>query len=181
MTNPEQLQYPTGKFIKGKSYTFTDVNNNIEAFSAFPRQLEAFVKNWDEKKLTTPYREGGWNGRQVINHLADSHSQLPLRFKSCLTEENPQIKPYLEDRWAKLFDGENSDIKYSIQIISGLHGRLTDLFKSLPESDWQKTIYHPESKHTFTLAELLALYAWHGPHHLGHLEIIDEKTKPQTL
>lgn len=177
MTNLEHLKYPTGKFIRGKSYTFADVKKNIEVFTEFPQQLEAFVRAWNEKQLATTYREEGWTGRQVINHLADSHGQLPLRFKSCLTEENPQIRPYLEDRWANLYDGANSDIRFSLQIISGLHAKLTDLFNSLSEGDWQKTIHHPESKHTFTLAELLALYAWHGLHHLGHLKIIEEKTK----
>ena len=175
MTNLEQLQYPIGKFIKGKSYSQEEVKKNIESFSAFPAQLEEFVKCLDEKKLATTYREGGWTGRQVINHLSDSHGQLPLRFKSCLTEENPQIRPYKEDLWAQLYDGSNSDIKYSLQIITGLHSRLTELFKSLSEADWQKTIYHPESKHAFTLADLLALYTWHGPHHLGHLKIIANK------
>lgn len=172
----EHLQYPIGKFIKGKTYSFNEVKKSIEIFSAFPNQLEVLVKDWDEKILAITYRDGGWNGRQVINHLGDSHAQLPLRFKSCLTEENPQIRPYKEELWAKLYDGSNSDIKYALQIINGVHGRLTDLLKSLTESDWQKTIYHPESKHTFTLAELLALYVWHGAHHYAHLKIIENNS-----
>jgi hypothetical protein len=86
----------------------------------------------------------------------------------------------MEDRWADLYDSKNADIKPSLDIISGLHSRLTILFKNLGESDWQKTIYHPESKHTFTLAELLALYTWHGPHHLGHLKIISNSLHPNS-
>jgi hypothetical protein len=172
MFDLEKLQYPIGKFVKGKSYSFDETKKNIASFEVFPEQLKDFVKDWDDKVLSVKYREGGWNGRQVIHHLADSHGNLPLRFKTCLTEENPQIKPYLEDRWAELYDSKSADIKPSLAIIGGLHSRLTILFKSLDESDWQKTIYHPESKHTFTLAELLALYAWHGSHHLGHLKII---------
>jgi hypothetical protein len=180
MPDIEKLQYPIGKFIKGRTYSFEDTKKNIETFSAFPKQLEDLVKDWNEEQLSTRYREGGWNGRQVIHHLADSHGNLPLRFKTCLTEESPQIKPYHEDRWAELYDCTNADIKPSLDIIHGLHSRLTVLLKSLSESDWQKTIYHPESKHTFTLAELLALYTWHGPHHLGHLKIISHSLNPKT-
>jgi hypothetical protein len=168
----EKLQYPIGKFSKGKTYTFEETKKNIELFSSFPQQLETLVKNWDDKILSVHYREGGWNGRQVINHLGDSHAQLFLRFKSGLTDENAQIKPYDEDKWAKLYDTINSPIQPSLQIVNGVHSRLTLLFKTLHENDWQKTTYHPESKHTFTLAELLALYVWHGSHHLGHLKII---------
>src|SRR6202008_3976140 len=98
---------------------------------------------------------GGWSGRQVINHLGDSHAQLLLRFKTALTDDKAEIKPYHEDKWAELPDSLNSPIQPSLQIVNGVHSRLTGLFKALKESDWQKTIYHPESKHTFTLAELL--------------------------
>ena len=168
----EHLQYPIGKFTKGKSYSSEETKKNIESFSAFPQQLESLVKNWDDKNLSITYREGGWNGRQVINHLGDSHAQLLLRFKSCLTEEKAEIKPYHEDKWAELNDGLNAPIHFSLQIVNAVHARLTFLLKTLKESDFQKKIYHPESKHTFTLAELVALYAWHGQHHLGHLKII---------
>ncbi|MGZ3885508.1 MAG: DinB family protein, partial [Bacteroidia bacterium] len=99
-----------------------------------------------------------------------------LRIKTCLTEENAQIKPYDENKWSALYDANHSDIHLSLNMLEGIHGRLADLFGSLAETDWAKTIYHPESKHTYTLAELLALYAWHGTHHLGHLKIIREKS-----
>lgn len=168
----EQLQYPIGKFVKGKTHSSEEIKKNIESFSAFPQQLEALVKNWDDNILAVTYRDRGWSGRQVINHLGDSHAQLLLRFKSALTDEKPEIKPYQEDKWAMLSDSLNSPIQPSLQIINGVHARLSSLFKTLSEADWQKTIYHPESKHTFTLAELIALYAWHGQHHLAHLKII---------
>ncbi len=173
----DQLKYPIGKFIKGKTYTFEEVKQNIETFSAFPQQLESLVKNWDDKILAVTYREGGWNGRQVINHLGDSHAQLLLRFKTGLTDEKAEIKPYDENKWANLHDSLNSPIQPSLQIVTGVHARLSSLFRTLSESDWQKTIFHPDSKHIFTLAELLALYVWHGSQHLAHLKIIEQSVK----
>ena len=177
MTNLEQLQYPIGRFKRGVTYSFADTQKNIEMFSAFPLQLESFVKNWDTKVLAITYRDGGWNGKQLINHIGDSHAQLLLRFKSALTDEKPEIKPYEEDKWANLYDSVTSPIEHSLHIVSGVHARLTILFKILTEKDWKKTTYHPENKHTFTLDELLALYVWHGQHHLAHLKIIAANAK----
>lgn len=171
----EHLQYPIGKFVKGKTYSAEEIKQSIQAFSDFPGQLEALVKNWDDKILSVTYREGGWTARQVINHLGDSHAQLLLRFKSALTDANPEIKPYQEDKWAMLTDCLNSPIEPSLQIVRGVHARLTILFRSLNENDWKKTIWHPESRHSFSLAELLMLYTWHGQHHLAHLKIIADK------
>ena len=131
----EHLQYPIGKFTKGKTYPLAETKRNIRAFKAFPKQLKTLVKDWDDKTLVLTYREGGWTGRQVINHLGDSHAQLLLRFKSCLCDENPEIKPYDEDKWAKLYDGENSPINHSLQIVIAVHARLSLLFKNLDKTD----------------------------------------------
>lgn len=170
----EQLKYPIGPFVLGRDYTLSDIKENIKIFSAFPAKLEDLVKDWDAAKLNTTYRKGGWNGRQVIHHLADSHCNLVVRIKGALTEEPAQIKPYDENRWIALYDGSNSEIKPSLLILQGIHERLTDLFINLSTTDWQFTTYHPGSKHTFTLAELLAQYTWHSEHHYAHLKIIEQ-------
>jgi len=141
MMDLEKLQYPIGKFAKGKTYTIEEVKKNIESFSAFPQQLESLVKNWDDKILAVKYRHGGWNGRQVINHLGDSHAQLLLRFKSALTDEKAEIKPYHEDKWAELNDSLNAPVNFSLQIINGVHARLSILLKTLSESDFQKQFF----------------------------------------
>lgn len=170
----DNLKYPIGPFVLGKDYTLTDIKENIKIFGAFPHKLEALVKDWSDDKLSVTYRNGGWNGRQVIHHLADSHCNLVLRVKGALTEDPAQIKPYDENRWSHLYDGSFSSIESSLQILKGIHARLTDLFNNLNLNDWQTTTYHPGSKHTFTLAELLAHYAWHGEHHYAHLLLVEK-------
>lgn len=175
--NIEQLKYPIGPFVYGKDYTLTQVKENIQIFSAFPSKLESLVKDWDNAILATTYRSRGWSGRQVIHHLGDSHCNLVMRVKGALTEEPAQIKPYDENRWIALYDGTHSDIKPTLQMLHGIHARLTDLFTNLKNEDWQLTTYHPGSKHLFTLAELLAQYTWHGEHHYGHLKIIEKNYK----
>lgn len=165
----EKLKYPLGPFVLGKDYTLSDTQENIKVFSEFPDKLEALVKSWSDEQLNTDYREGGWTARQVIHHLADSHCNLMIRVKGALTEEPAQIKPYDENRWIALFDGTYSSIESSLQIIRGIHARLSDLFNNLSITDWEITTYHPGSKHNFTIAELLAHYTWHSEHHYAHL------------
>lgn len=170
----DNLKYPLGPFVLGKDYTLSDIKENIKTFSAFPSKLEQLVKEWSDEKLSVTYRDEGWNGRQVIHHLADSHCNLVLRVKGALTEDPAQIKPYDENRWIALYDGTNSPIEPSLQIIRGVHARLTDLFNNVSLNEWQTTTYHPGSKHTFTLAELLAHYTWHGEHHYAHLLLVEK-------
>ncbi len=173
----EQLKYPIGPFVLGKDYTLSDTKQNIKIFSEFPSKLEALVQNWNNDQLNLRYREGSWTARQVIHHLADSHCNLMIRVKGALTEEPAQIKPYDENRWIALYDGTNSSIEPSLQIIRGIHQRLTDLFNNLSVTDWELTTYHPGSKHNFTLAELLAHYTWHSEHHYAHLILAQKNYK----
>ena len=176
--NIENLKYPIGRFNKGQKYTLNDILLNCETFQAFPQKLNELVKNWDDKILGITYRDGGWTARQVIHHLADSHANCMIRFKTALVDENAKVKPYAEDKWAELHDAAHGDIKPSLLIIEGVHARLSDLFSSLKEADWQKTIFHPESKYIYSVAELQALYTWHGKHHFAHLKLVEQNSKP---
>jgi len=38
----------------------------------------------------------------MLHHLVDSHMNSYIRFKWALTEEEPVIKAYFEERWAEL-------------------------------------------------------------------------------
>ena len=92
------------------------------------------------------------------------------RFKWALTENNPTIKPYFEDRWSLLSDNLESNIEFSYSIIRGVHNRWVHLMKQMKESDWERTFIHPEDDIQYTLSQYLANYSWHCDHHLAHIE-----------
>ena len=100
MSNDEALKYPIGKFVAKDSYTAADVQQNISIIEQLPKKIEDLVKGFSDKQLSTVYREGGWNGRQVLHHIADSHMNAYIRFKWTLTEDTPLIKAYDEKLWA---------------------------------------------------------------------------------
>ena len=118
--------------------------------------------------MSTPYREGGWTVRQVIHHLPDSHLNSYIRFKLALTENEPTIKPYQEDRWAELADSRVTPIETSLSLLDSLHQRWILLLRSFTAADWKKTFRHPELG-VLTLDKTVALYAWHGKHHVAHI------------
>jgi len=107
--------------------------------------------------------------RQVVHHVPDSHLNAFTRFKLALTESTPTIRPYDEARWAELGDVEGTPIEVSLRLLEALHERLVILLRSMSAADFGRTLFHPERNATMTLDELLALYAWHGPHHTAHI------------
>jgi hypothetical protein len=57
----------------------------------------------------------------------------------------------------------------SLALLEALHRRWVVLLRSLTGDELARTYRHPEHGRAFTLAETLALYAWHGRHHTAHV------------
>jgi hypothetical protein len=110
----------------------------------------------------------------VIHHVPDSHLNSYLRFKLALTEDEPTIKPYAEDRWAELPDGRSGPVEVSLKLLECLHSRWVALLRSLTESEWKRTFRHP-GLGLVRLDQNVALYAWHGRHHEGHITNLRER------
>lgn len=169
MENPtEHLQYPIGRFILPVTVTEIEIQKAIERIEIFPMHIREAVGGLNEMVLTTRYRPGGWNIRQVVHHCADSHMNAFIRFKLALTEEDPVIKPYDEARWAEGPD-YLTDPAISLSILENVHFRWIILMKAMEKSDWDKSFVHPQYNRVQKLRQTVMLYAWHGEHHLGHI------------
>lgn len=165
------LQYPIGKFIPKSTYTHEEVEENISTIKNLPHKIHACLQNFTPTLLDTPYRPGGWTARQVIHHLADSHMNAYIRCKWMLTENTPLIKAYDEKAWAETLETK-SDPVLSVALLKALHAKWVFLLRELTTDDLQKSFLHPETNKHVPLNRLIALYAWHGKHHLGHLNLI---------
>ncbi len=162
------LRFPIGKFHYDGSMTNDQKQAFLNEVAQTPANLRAAVKGLSEAQLDTPYRPEGWTVRQVVHHLPDSHMNSYVRFKLALTEDEPTIKPYAEDRWAELADSKTTPIEVSLTMLDSLHDRWVRLLRSLTPEEWKRTFRHPDLG-AMTLEKALALYAWHGRHHVAHV------------
>jgi uncharacterized damage-inducible protein DinB len=163
------LRYPIGEFEFVGEISEEQRNKWIDDIEEMPEQLKSAVKDLSEEQLNTPYREGGWTIRQVVHHIADSHMNSLIRFKLALTEEEPSIKPYYEDRWAELGDTIEAPIDLSLSLLEALHKRWVLLLRTMKPADFDSTFYHPQSREATRLDKNLGIYAWHGKHHIAHI------------
>jgi hypothetical protein len=96
-----------------------------------------------------------------------------IRFKWALTEDRPLIKAYDENGWAALPDCR-SPTAHSLDLLAALHARWVDLLHSLSWAQLQREFVHPESG-AVRLAVSVGDYAWHGRHHLAHIQRLIER------
>jgi hypothetical protein len=97
-----------------------------------------------------------------------------VRFKLALTQEHPTIIAYDENVWANLDDARNAPIDVSLDLLESLHRRWVLFLRSLKGEDFQRTFNHPEIG-TVSVDKNIALYAWHGRHHVAHITALRER------
>jgi hypothetical protein len=173
MTQEIDPRYPIGKFERPAAATAELRSDWLDTLEALPARLRAAVAGLSEEQLDTPYRPGGWTVRQVVHHVADSHMNSFIRFRLALTEEEPTVKPYNEAKWALLKDAE-LPVEVSLKLVDGVHHRMVVMLRSLSPEDFERKFRHPQLG-LMDLNGNLALYAWHGRHHVAHITALRDR------
>jgi hypothetical protein len=168
------LRYPIGEFKFAGPLTNDGRQSFIDTIEETPARMRAAVAGLNNEQLDTPYRPGGWTVRQVVHHVPESHMNSYIRFKLAITEAEPTIKPYFEDRWARLDDAHQAPIALSLDLLEALHARWVWFLRSLKDGDFDHSFIHPESG-IVSVDKNLALYAWHGQHHVAHITSLRER------
>jgi uncharacterized damage-inducible protein DinB len=167
----EALRYPVGRMAMEARIEPGMRVELIAEIEALPSLLSRAVEGIGGDEWEARYRSEGWTVGQLVHHLADSHLHFYVRAKLALTEETPSVRPYDEGAWAELPDVAATPPGVSLRLIEALHRRLVDTFRRLEPERFARTLHHPEEGWTRTLDQMLAVYAWHGRHHLAHIEL----------
>ena len=167
MPEIQDPRYPVGKYVQPATITIVDRTHACEVLAETPSLLREALRGLDSDQKNTPYREGGWTVRQVVHHIADSHTNAVVWVRKALTESWPTIFAYDEKAWATMHDYA-APVEWSLELIESLHARWVMLLQSLSDDDWQCGFVHPErGKMTVEIATLM--YAWHSRHHVAHI------------
>ena len=169
------LRYPVGEFALTGEVTPARLEGWIAEVAEAPAKLRAAVHGLSNEQFDTPYRPEGWTVRQVVHHIPDSHLNAYVRFKLALTEDNPTIKPYAEDRWANLPDTKGAPIGVSLMLLESVTRRWVVLLKGLTPEQWDRTYVHPDKPGSQRLDHILAMYAWHGKHHITQITALRDR------
>ena len=166
----EKLKYPVGRFLWVERLSHEEIKSLTEEIRSFPAELKAEIEDYKPEDFQKTYRPGAWQIGQLIHHLADSHIHVYTRFKLALTQDTPTVLDYDHDQWAEMSDALDTNVKSSLMILEGIHYRWASLIETLDSHQWEKQYYHPARDKFYPLATVLALYAWHGKHHLAHIK-----------
>ena len=171
-------KYPIGNFDYKAEVSDQQLKQAIEDIKSLPKRIENELYYAEIDQLNTPYRDGGWTVKQVVQHIGDSHMNALIRFKLTLTEDNPQIKPYDEKAWSELADNVKLPIQDAVEFIKIIHFKWAAILDDMMDSEFERTFIHPEGNYPATLRGATALYGWHGNHHLAHIQLVTKTNNP---
>ncbi len=164
----EDLRYPIGRFLFDEQTTSAQHEAWITAIAEAPARLKSAVEGLTEEQLDHPYRDGGWTVRQVAHHLLDSHMNSYVRVRRALTEDTPEVAGYDEKLWAELPDAASAPISNSLLALEGVHARWVTLLRAVSAEQFARNMRH-SAMGLVSLEKTLALYAWHGAHHVAQI------------
>jgi DinB family protein len=170
----ENLRYPIGRFNNKENYDKDECEILIARIKEYPLRLKELIGKMPLEKLSRSYREGGWTGLQLINHLTDVFVHAFIRTKWLLTEDTPVLKPYDQGACALLSDATFNRIDVSVTLLENLIIKWTYILENDGLQHLERIIIHPEYNMHITMGEMIAAYEWHAYHHLAHLKIISE-------
>lgn len=171
----EDLRYPIGQFVLPEEITQDTIAQWINELEGIPQGLQDAITGLNDEQLDTSYRPDGWTLRQVVHHLADGNINAYIRFKLALTENEPIIVPFNEERWADLSDSVELQPEVSVSLLRVLHQRWVKTLQGLHQEDFQRSFIHPEGG-KIKLDKALGMFVWHGKHHIAHITSFRERT-----
>ncbi len=171
MTAADPRRYPIGTFHRVTPPLDSGARAAlIDQIAEAPAGIARLVSGLSHAELEKQYRPDGWTVRQVVHHIPDSHMNAYVRMKMAVTEEAPAIRLYREDRWAELPDSTTGPVALSLDLLAALHARWVTLLRALPADAFSRVYVHPEMGGV-PIDQGLAIYAWHGQHHIAHIEL----------
>lgn len=166
-----KLQFPIGVYHPSGDLSAADIDSWIDEVRRLPAELRAVVVGLPPPRLERRYRPGGWTAREVVHHIADSHTQGYLRFKWTLTEDAYVARSYDERAYMGIGDCPSTPVDLNLAYIDALHGKLVILFETMQRADFDRRMVHPDLG-TVSLGEYLGRLAWHGRHHVAHVRLV---------
>ena len=165
----DDVRFPIGKLQVPKQVTLENIQEWLKEIETYTIRLRETVDSLSDEELSRTYRNGSWTFRQLVHHIADSQLNMYQRLKLALTDENPTVPDFDQEKWAIQPDTK-LPVESSIKMLEGINERIVSLGYSLTEEQLNRAFTHQENG-KITVATKVAKLAWHEEHHLAHIKI----------
>jgi len=163
------VRYPIGELQVPEKVTFENIQDWLKQIETYTTRLRETVGSLNDEELGKTYRDGSWTVHGLVHHIADSQLNMYQRLKLALTDENPTVPAFDQDKWAVQPDTD-LPVESSINMLEGINTRIVSLGNRLTEEQLDR-VFTLQGNGKITVATKVAKLAWHEEHHLAHIKI----------
>jgi hypothetical protein len=106
--------------------------------------LERRTAGLDASALRRAEAPGKWSVIDVIQHLADAELVMGFRFRMVLTENQPEIQGYDQDRWVSVLRYAEVPVDLALGQLRGLRNANLRLWRTLTPEQRERVGLHSE-------------------------------------
>jgi DinB superfamily len=133
----------------------------------FPGQLRAVVEEAGPHLRTRP-GPGEWSVIELLGHFLDAEIVMAARYRWILTEDEPTLVGYDQDRWVQGLNHQEGDPADMLALFEALRASNLRLWAGTSEADRARVGLHTE-RGPESLELTFRLTAGHGLFHLGQM------------
>lgn len=146
-------------------------SQKIESYGAAYQQLVVALREFPPEMWQFRPAPDRWTIHEIVIHIADSEANSYIRCRRFIAEPGKDVMAYDEEGWAKTLHYHKQSTGEALQLFKWLRLQSYNLIKTLPESIWGNTVYHPENG-TMTLDDWLEVYQRHIPDHIAQMQTV---------
>jgi hypothetical protein len=106
--------------------------------------LERRTAGLDASALRRAEAPGKWSVIDVIQHLADAELVMGFRFRMVLTENQPELQGYDQDRWVSVLRYAEVPVDLALGQLRGLRNANLRLWRTLTPEQRERVGLHSE-------------------------------------
>jgi uncharacterized damage-inducible protein DinB len=142
----------------------------VQLDQARDRSLAAFATAIrDSAAADRAYAPGKWTARQVLWHMADCESTFLDRLRRTLSEAQPLLLVFDENRLTAQLDAAHRDLAIARDLYTASRAYIRAIVTSLPAAAWQQAAVHSVVG-KLTVEQQVAKVLWHDDHHRPQAE-----------
>jgi uncharacterized damage-inducible protein DinB len=111
----------------------------------------------------------GWSPDEVATHLADVEAVFAWRLRQTLAEDEPELQPFDQDRWAAALSYGKRDVALALAVYAAARAANVELLRTLDDAGWERRYRQPE----YGVMSLRKLAQHKSDHDLAHLRQIE--------
>ena len=143
-------------------------SRKIESYGNAHTLLVKALKEFPKEMWQCRDEHGCWSIHEHVVHITDSEANSYIRCRRLIAEQGQPLMAYDENLWASSLDYHEQSIEDALMLFKWLRHKSYTLIRSLPETVWAHTSFHPENGET-SLDDWLGTYERHVPEHIEYM------------